>query len=363
MFCEQCGAKLSDDQATKKCSSCGASNGLEAEFCTECGVPFKEKKAKWKYWLLVGAIFLILSGVAGVLIFNQSENTEPKADSVAEKESEDVPSYITKDENSEYRVLQTVDCYKEPGKEKTAAKLNEGSVVLILKTADFSDHSQVWGETEEGWCMIQKGKTSYLEKIQLKDSKFYEINQLYEALDNQPIYTEPSLLSKSNSDVRTGDLIEIVEIKEDQFDTIWGKGSSGAWIIMRNGKVEHFKKMEEENQPKAIPDQEKTPQKQFESQNGYILPDSDSRYIASQELLSLSLQEINYAKNEIYARHGRKFNSNELQNYFNQQVWYRGTISPNDFSTQVFNEFEKVNLKLLEEEEYTRSPQGYLLDQ
>ncbi len=41
----------------------------------------------------------------------------------------------------------------------------------------------------------------------------------------------------------------------------------------------------------------------------YILPESNSRYLTDADVAGLSLKEINYAKNEIYARHGRKFDS------------------------------------------------------
>ena len=57
-----------------------------------------------------------------------------------------------------------------------------------------------------------------------------------------------------------------------------------------------------------------------------ILPQSDTRLLTQQDVAGLSLREINYAKNEIYARHGRKFASKELQDYFNAQSWYQGTV-------------------------------------
>lgn len=42
-------------------------------------------------------------------------------------------------------------------------------------------------------------------------------------------------------------------------------------------------------------------------QSEYIFQDSAERYLTDEELENLSLQQINYAKNEIYARHGRMF--------------------------------------------------------
>ena len=95
----------------------------------------------------------------------------------------------------------------------------------------------------------------------------------------------------------------------------------------------------------------------------YIIPDSDSRYLSRSELAGYSLQEINYAKNEIYARHGRQFASKELQDYFNSKSWYNGTISPSSFNESVFNDYERKNIQTLKEEEFSRDSRGYQLDQ
>ena len=95
----------------------------------------------------------------------------------------------------------------------------------------------------------------------------------------------------------------------------------------------------------------------------YILPDSDKRYLTMADVEDLTLQEINYAKNEIYARHGRRFNSAELQNYFDSKSWYNGTISPGSFSSSVFNQYESKNAEFLSEVEFARDSRGYQLDQ
>ena len=63
----------------------------------------------------------------------------------------------------------------------------------------------------------------------------------------------------------------------------------------------------------------------------YIIPDSDTRLLTDADVYGLNIQEINYAKNEIYAIHGRKFKSKERQDYFNSKSWYYGTIEPEDF--------------------------------
>lgn len=87
------------------------------------------------------------------------------------------------------------------------------------------------------------------------------------------------------------------------------------------------------------------------AQGDYILPDSNSRYLTEADLEALTPQQICYAKNEIYARHGRKFQSSELTAYFNSQPWYQGTIEPEDFTedtvNMLFNEYEKVNVRFI----------------
>lgn len=94
--------------------------------------------------------------------------------------------------------------------------------------------------------------------------------------------------------------------------------------------------------------------------DSYIFYDSDRRYLSDSEISGLSLQELCYAKNEIYARRGRMFVSAELQNYFNQKYWYWGTIAPGDFSDGVFNTYEASNVAKLSALEDSRGP--YQLD-
>lgn len=95
----------------------------------------------------------------------------------------------------------------------------------------------------------------------------------------------------------------------------------------------------------------------------YIFPDTDTRCLTADEVQRLSLQGACYAKNEIYARHGRKFLSRELSDYFGEKSWYQGTVEPENFSSDVFNSYELANIELLTEWEHTLDPNGYTLDQ
>lgn len=84
------------------------------------------------------------------------------------------------------------------------------------------------------------------------------------------------------------------------------------------------------------------------SSNGdYVLPGSSSRYLSASDVKNLSSYQLMIARNEIYARHGRKFNDAELQSYFNSKSWYNGTVEPDDFSVSVFNDYEIKNIELI----------------
>ncbi len=80
----------------------------------------------------------------------------------------------------------------------------------------------------------------------------------------------------------------------------------------------------------------------------YILPGSDSTYLSRSDLEGLSSDELRLARNELYARHGRKFDDPTLQEYFNSKDWYNGTIDPNDFSDEsMLNNYEVANRDLI----------------
>lgn len=82
----------------------------------------------------------------------------------------------------------------------------------------------------------------------------------------------------------------------------------------------------------------------MEDPNGYILPDSDSRKLKKSDLAGMTAQQLSYAKNEIYARHGRVFKSSELQDYFNQKDWYEKN---DDFKDEDLSKKEAENTKFI----------------
>lgn len=89
----------------------------------------------------------------------------------------------------------------------------------------------------------------------------------------------------------------------------------------------------------------------YNSSDSYILPDSSSRELTIADISGLSHDQLELARNEIYARHGRKFTNPTLQNYFNSQAWYTGTIEPEDFTDDMLSNIEKSNIQFIKEHE------------
>ena len=82
----------------------------------------------------------------------------------------------------------------------------------------------------------------------------------------------------------------------------------------------------------------------MEDSNGYILPDSNSRKLKKSDLAGMTAQQLSYAKNEIYARHGRVFKSSELQDYFNEKDWYEEN---DDFKDEDLSKKEAENTEFI----------------
>jgi len=76
----------------------------------------------------------------------------------------------------------------------------------------------------------------------------------------------------------------------------------------------------------------------------YIFPESDTRLLTKEELEGMPADKLRYARNEIFARHGRLFDSAGLQEYFEEKDWYEGSVEPEDFSDSMLNEVEKENI-------------------
>ena len=75
-----------------------------------------------------------------------------------------------------------------------------------------------------------------------------------------------------------------------------------------------------------------------------------------EELSRLDSYGLCITRNEIYARHGRMFSDQNIQDYFNRQDWYVAQTASAKFDESVLNEVEQYNVELIHSYEMQ---QGY----
>src|SRR5699024_501682 len=113
---------------------------------------------------------------------------------------------------------------------------------------------------------------------------------------------------------------------------------------------DYLKKMDAEVQPNNFTytqNKEVTDSSKQNDLTEYILANSNSEYISYSDLEGLSQTEVSLARNEIYARHGRKFETDSIREYFEMKTWYEPSIDSDNFSESVFNNYEKDNIKTI----------------
>lgn len=92
-------------------------------------------------------------------------------------------------------------------------------------------------------------------------------------------------------------------------------------------------------------------EQETEPARDYIIADSYTRALTTDELTTLTREELQIARNEILARHGRKFEDENMKMYFESKSWYSGTIEPTEFDAyydSILSEVEKANIQLIQ---------------
>ena len=82
-------------------------------------------------------------------------------------------------------------------------------------------------------------------------------------------------------------------------------------------------------------------------ESGFIFANSATQLLEHADLEGLTAEECKIARNEIYARHGRKFEDDALQTYFESCAWYNGSIEAADFSESMLNDIEIQNRDMI----------------
>lgn len=98
--------------------------------------------------------------------------------------------------------------------------------------------------------------------------------------------------------------------------------------------------------------QDEEQEAESEDDSEYIFADSNERYLEKDEIYDLTQEEMRIARNEIYARLGRTFSDESLQEYFESKSWYEPLYTTEEFDAfgdHIFNEYEFYNKNLIAE--------------
>ncbi|MCL2853158.1 MAG: YARHG domain-containing protein [Defluviitaleaceae bacterium] len=80
---------------------------------------------------------------------------------------------------------------------------------------------------------------------------------------------------------------------------------------------------------------------------GFILPFSGERLLTESDIWGLSVEELSLARNEIYARRGRRFANAELQAHFESMTWYVPTLPLG--TDPALTHIERQNVELIQD--------------
>jgi YARHG domain len=83
--------------------------------------------------------------------------------------------------------------------------------------------------------------------------------------------------------------------------------------------------------------------------SGSIFPDSSTRLLTPNDLANLSSWQLKVARNEIYARKGRYFETPELRDYFDKMSWYHPYRA--DVPASDLNAVERANISTIQKAE------------
>lgn len=307
-------------------------------FCTKCGKQLKE-----------GAAFCVYCGSTVKNEINSTENTQPTETITP---TEDAPSTenssLTEDiQNPE--VLQSPEAF--PVAEETIQDSGydaekKGKVPLFLKILILVLVLIIVGVVLFFFLKSRKvneGDSNYTDAQEIGEEINTDGNiegNVDETLNSVAISSgKQEAEEQENNEVTTNNTEDITDGPKKPgtvvMDASSGDLTDNGSLTKSQGNSESIDEVAQESNTK--------------DSNEYMLPGSDSKYISMSDLKGFTAEECRIARNEIYARHGRKFNDEELQAYFNAKGWYKGTIDADDFSENMLNEFEQSNREVIVE--------------
>lgn len=318
----------------------------------------KEKKSPLKIILIVAGVVIVLL-IAMMALSGSGGDEDSQTASGAEAETE-----VSGDGEAEaagrmsayelYSALQDNEAAAFTLNEKTSAFLQDHDDLFPAASLDAVIEAGVVDETLEA-RQITKSPDRYGDRLMYLPE--LQVVQIWEEeLDTDWYLTTINAIDMAGQQYYIFYDGTLDDVFENDWITAYGlalgsttfENTDGGetWTIPMAGS--YVENLNEETAVAETPDVKEGSTPELTAETGeYVLPGSDQRNLTAEEISGLSADQLRLAINEIYARHGRKFTSEDLQQYFNSKSWYSGTVEPDQFSESVLNQFEKDNLALL----------------
>lgn len=357
-FCKYCGQPveniqtvIQEEKQTITCPACGKEVNKENSFCTNCGAKMteqpikvmeqgegiepvikkaKKKKRGLKIFLIISLLLIIGACVAvgayfvtqGGFFYNEKtteddRNTEENSDEQDDTTSNEDDIQTQTDNNEIEQKVETIrESYNNIVSSMAAGSYKQIQIVEGM-TAYYDDNGLKAIIADKGIANVTYACSYYYEGDQA-------IFAYYEAADSHRFYLNNNQLIRWRYAVNALDSQNAVNYDmETTTEYI-------EWEATLNNHARDLKLAWEDKIANGV--------------NDYMLPGSDSRYITTADLDAMTKEQIKIARNEIYARHGRKFEDEQLKNYFSQFTWYNPTIEPDDFKDEaLLNKYEIAN--------------------
>ena len=383
--CPNCGREMQEDKAF--CTNCGnpLNGAVTKEEILDKEKPNTPKRKSFKVILCLVALLIIGGAVIAAKHFlkfndNESDRAVEKTDESGREDDEDVKSVLggeEKDSSAEET---------EPGVDAEAEilKSNDSQSDNVIEKADENgreDDAGIEDASETNEKDSSAGETELEVDVEIEITGIREIyNTIVSGMENneyeQKTIEDGFVTYSDNNGLRSivisKDYSEInyacfYYFNDDKLIFAYYEGENSHRFYFKDDRMIRWRKCEdaENSEEGTNHDMEDTAEylqwestvqqnakalklawnaaDTFEGGDGYILPGSDTKTITKSELDRLSKEEVKLARNEIYARHGRKFDDESLTAYFSQFDWYHPTIEPEDFQESMLNSYEVAN--------------------
>ena len=406
-FCKKCGTKLEEKKLAKFCRFCGKEAAEGTKFCVGCGksleitndspvampkqveviksVQPQEPKKKSVLPIIILALVVVAALAVGAIWVMQSDffGEDDSDDESTETETQIETQVVDEDEfetelvvveteipEAEEETIQEVDrSFQIPLAATITASSQLNSLYSVASIND-GNAATSWAEGVDGY-----GMTEYLKLSLNGESMIYGMAILPGNLSSIEAFNNGSYPVKFN--VVAGNTTQSVEITEFSCDFKFANNpyvyldfaepikASEVMVMMTdiyenpNSDITYIAELHLYTYP-GVGEIGDYPDDAWNVEyvaREYILPTSNSEYLTMEDLQGLTAEDCRIARNELYARYGRRFLDESLQEYFDSKSWYRGTIEPDDFNDlEWLNEYEIANRDLIVEYE---EAQGY----